>query len=131
MSVFREEKRRMRQTVHETLGDWVVLWRKTDPSLEPLQLRCRNHYRFMATGDMQGTSLAYAETLEQLPHCIFMVEELGTWELRKGDYIVFAKDRVLVVDTTQPRDDITVKARVVEVGKSELANTDWPLPVEI
>lgn len=74
-------------------------------------------------GDLQGTSLGYAERRETIPKLIFRVDEHTP--KRKNVYSV-GPDEAYEVDTIDPRDGITVTAIATRLSKKDAAKYDYP-----
>lgn len=115
---FRDIKNRARGKLHEHMRRRAQLY-LTGPSGPSSTVYCRLNSKIARTGDLKGTSLAYAETVETDPKLIFL----------KADHIP-ARGHVLVmeggdayrVDHVEPDDEITVTANVLRLSSTEAAS---------
>lgn len=76
-----------------------------------------------AVGDLAGTSLAYAERSETIPKLIFLAAD----HIPKRGYVyVVDEHEAYRVDSTEPRDTITITAACSRLSSSELASYTPP-----
>jgi hypothetical protein len=96
---------------------------RTGPSGPSETVYCRLNSKITPSGDLKGTSLAYAETVETEPRLIFLREEhrpARTWV-----YVLEAGEAYRV-DHVEPDDTITVTAVCTRLSKEDVAAYEPP-----
>jgi hypothetical protein len=86
----------------------------------------RTHTQFKALGDVKGTSFGFAERVDIVPELIFLREQ-GVQPLR-GGVISISHEEAYRVDTVEPPDGITVKAKCPMIPLKDLGS--YPTPDE-
>lgn len=127
MGRFKGHMRDARAALHEFMSE-PALYLKSPGDASPRLITARIHDKWGALGDLKGTNFNYAEVEDVAPRIIFWVSELYSQgiELTRGAFVTVERDRVYRVDNILPRDDQTVTATVVRLGKSEAAG--FPVP---
>ena len=123
---FRDDKRNARRVLHSTM-QVPALYFEPDSAVSiasPTPVTVRVHSQITDLGDMQGTSLAYAERAEQVPRVIFMLADLSS--ASNGGVFSIQAGEAYKIDSLDPADDITQTARVTRMRKVECC--DFPVP---
>jgi len=85
---------------------------------------CRIHSQNKALGDMQGTSLNYAERTEVVPRVLFWIDQMPPVSARGR--VVISKTEGWRLNNADPRDGATVTWQATPIPVAELA--DLPVP---
>jgi len=118
----RAVKNRARGLLHDRMK--VEAWFYPDgPASIPELFHARVNSKDEAVGDLQGTSLGYAERRETIPKLIFLASEHRP---ERGNVYIIGPEEGYRVDTVDPIDGITVTAQCVRLGKSEIAAYTLP-----
>lgn len=92
----------------------------------PQIVQCRTHYQFGALGDVKGTSFGYAETREQRPYLIFMLEPTPEQPIvvdpDRNALVMVSPTEGYRIDDVDPRDFITRKAYCVPLPDRQLGD---------
>jgi hypothetical protein len=84
----------------------------------------RLHTKFVELGDQKGTNFLSAERLDIEPRIIFMRDEVNV--PARNAIISVVTGEAYYVDRTEPADDITIKAYVVEMTVADAAGLPVP-----
>lgn len=84
----------------------------------------RVHSQFKALGDVKGTSFGFAERIDIVPELVFLREQ-GVHPER-GGVISISDEEAYRVDTVEPPDGITVKAKCPAIPLKDLGS--YPTP---
>lgn len=84
----------------------------------------RVHSQFKALGDVKGTSFGFAERIDIVPEVVFLREQ-GVHPRRDGVVSISAEEAYRV-DTVEPPDGITVKAKAPAIPLKDLGG--YPTP---
>jgi len=126
MSRFREIKREARRDLHQEL-EVAALYIAPEVNAAPVLVTVRIHTNFAALGDQKGTNFNSAEMLGRQPQIIFLCEQ-GV--VPKRNAIVYvAQFEAYKIGVVHPADDITIKADIVTILKSE--TIDLPVPEDV
>lgn len=111
---FRDVKNAARLDLHQAMQVEANYYAGGAPAV-PITVRV--HSKTKALGDLQGTSLTYAEVREDVTRLVFLNSQITPV---RGAVVVVAADEGYRVDTVDPKDGITRLAEVVEMTAAEL-----------
>lgn len=115
---FREEKARARQDLHEAMAEPVLYFERRAAARKVVTVRL--HLRFEALGDLRNGG--FSEFNENTPKAIFLNSQIRPV---RDAYLVSKNLGVFRVDNTDPADDITRKASVVQLDYAAAKNLGW------
>lgn len=119
---FRDIKTLARKALHNAMQVPALAY--TDGPAGPSEaVRMRVNSKIANAGDLAGTSLAYAESVETNPHLIFLVAEHVP---ERGNVYSVALDEAYRVDHTEPTDTITITAICNRLTEEEAAEFTPP-----
>lgn len=122
MSNFRAVKDKARERLHRRMRVEAFCYPDgPESSYETVLLRVNS--KDEAVGDLQGTSLGYAERRETVPKLIFMADE---HDPKRGNVYTVGPEEAYEADTVDPRDGITVTVTVVRLSKKKAADYEYP-----
>ena len=126
MGVFRDEMRKGRAVLHQTMGDGAIVFAmplEMDGEGNPVvtRIKVRVHEKFLQTGDLRGTNFHYAEVEDESPIAVFWLDEIKPF---RGMLFLTEYGRGYRVDTTLPTDDQTQNAKVIELLPRDMIG--WP-----
>lgn len=84
----------------------------------------RVHSQFKALGDVKGTSFGFSERIDIVPELVFLREQ-GVQPRRDG-VVSISNEEAYRVDTVEPPDGITVKAKTPAIPLKDLGG--YPTP---
>lgn len=122
MRSFRDIKRKARRDLHRELQ--VPALYIADIGGPAVLVHVRPHTKFNALGDLQGTNFNYAEREEPQPRIIFMRDEVMA--PKRGAIISVEPGEAYRVDHTQPADDISITAYVIQLTEKEAVGLPVP-----
>lgn len=122
MAGFRALRERSRLALHRALEVPALYIQGANP---PLLIHVRVHTEWGATGDVKGTSFAYAERQDISPEIVFLVSEIVP---KNGAIISVAEGEAYRVDNVSMPENITVKAEVAKLTVSQTAGLPLPPP---
>jgi len=126
MSDWREQKRKARRDVHDTMALDAQYYPQAGAT--PVPVRVRLHYRFDAFGD--DRSMGWAEQQVVKPRLVFMLDELTPEvTLEHGAIVYIAPGEAYEIDNAQPADDITVTVEATRMPRRQLENAGLPVGV--
>ena len=108
--------RKARRTLHQLLRLRASVYVGGDPASPPKEVDVRLDRRYSYIADIPGTAWEYAEMREARPSLIMMRDD---HQPQRGDVFILEGDDGYRVDHVEPRDDITVRAFVIPLTKSE------------
>lgn len=117
---FREHIRAARRQLHNYMSVPALYFK---PGLPARAITVRVHDKFLANGDLKGTSFHYAEIEDDAPRLVFMRSEVDP---ERGYYVSVEPGVAYFVDTPMAPDDITRTARCQRVSESQASG--FPLP---
>lgn len=120
---FRQIKDTARAKLHEAMQLVAFRYAGGSPAATPTTVRLRLHIRRVLAGDMQGTSLSYAQVLDEDPLVIALRSEFIPV---RGDVLVFEGGEAYHVEAVEPTDGITVAATVVRLRDEDAADYTAP-----
>jgi hypothetical protein len=121
---FRDIKRFARQALHNAMRVSARCY--TDGPAGPFtDLHLRLNSKAGLTGDLAGTSLAYAQSSETVPKLIFIYADHIP---DRGNVYALDNGEVYRVDHTEPRDTLTITAICIRLTDEEAAS--YPPPEE-
>ena len=115
---FREEKARARQDLHETMAEPVFYFERRAAARKVVTVRL--HLKFNALGDLRNGG--FADWSEQTPKAIFLNAQIRPV---RDAYLVTKDLGVFRIDSTDPKDDITRKATIVELDTAAARQLGW------
>lgn len=122
MNTLRDIKARSRSRLHERMKVETLCY--TDgPSGPSETVWLRVHSEIEKKGDLAGTSLAYAERLDDNPKLVFLAADHTP--KKKNVYIVSDVEGYRI-DSLEPQDGITIKAVAVRLKAEEVSNYAAP-----
>lgn len=89
-----------------------------------IEITVRVHSQFKALGDVKGTSFGYAERIDIVPELVFLREQ-GV-QPKRGGVVSISHEEAYRVDTVEPPDGITVKAKSPAIPVKDLGG--YPTP---
>lgn len=119
---FRKEKAKARLALHHRMQVTALLY-EDGPNGPSSLAYPRVNSKIDAAGDLQGTSLAYAESVEVQPKLIFLRAEHVP---KKKSVYSISDVEAYRVDHLEPADTITVTAICVALSREEAAQYDPP-----
>lgn len=121
---FRDLKNRSRKKLHEAMSYAAYLY--TGSGSSPVPVNVRTHFKVGALqGDMKGTSLSYAEQIENPLKILFWAEELPSRPLR-GSVIMLSSDEGYLVELAHPPYAGTITVEVVPLPETRLSMYQAP-----
>jgi hypothetical protein len=123
MSSFRDIKRKARRDLHREMQVPALYMLSRDDE-NPRLVHVRLHTKFVELGDQKGTNFLSAERLDIEPRIIFMRDEVNV--PARNAIISVVTGEAYYVDRTEPADDITIKAYVVEMTVADAAGLPVP-----
>lgn len=132
MTAWADAKRAARQTVHDTFSLPGVFYENSaaTPTVADDVVNVRVHDKSKAVGDLAGTNLSYAETMERPTTMIFATSELDGRNIRRGSMVVmlnYMGDMVgYFVDNVDPPDGLTTTCEVTPMSAAELSGKLLP-----
>lgn len=119
---FRDIKAKARQALHRGMKVKAKVYTggPTGPSAD---VECRVNSKIAQVGDMAGTSLSYAESVETTPKLIFLIAEHTP---ARGNVYSIGPDEAYRVDHAEPSDTITVTAVCARLSKADALTYDPP-----
>jgi hypothetical protein len=121
MAGFRDILRRGRRDVHQHMhvaALYIV------EGAEPLPCTVRVHNKFLALGDMKGTSFDYAEREDITPKLILWREEIP--QPQRNAIISVEAGEAYQIDHIAPPDDLTITATVIRMSADDAAGLPVP-----
>jgi hypothetical protein len=112
---FRDIKNRARRDLHKAMQ--VPAYYYAQGSLVPLPVNIRVHNKWLAQGDVKGTSFAFAETREDAPALVFLYDEIDP---DIGAVVMISSSEGYRVQVPDPRYLQTVTAKVTPLLPHEL-----------
>lgn len=85
-----------------------------------LVTRCRVLSKVEQAGELKGTNLSYAETVETIPTLIFLLAD--NVPVARNAIIVVASDEGYQIDHIEPTDVVTVTAKAKRMRAEEFAS---------
>ncbi len=122
MSRFRDIKRQARRDLHEELE--VAAFYIAEPDADPVPVTVRVHTSFAALGNQKGTNFNSAEMIDRQPQIIFMRDQ-GVIP-RRNAIVSVEVGEAYKIGVVQPPDDLTIKADITPVPKSETVGLPVP-----
>lgn len=123
MATFRDTKRAARRDLHSHMAEPVLYLKKRTDA--PVEVTVRLHIQFEQLGDLANVRAGFADRREVTPSIIFLNEQ-GVIPVRDG-YVITKDLGAYFIDSTDPADDITTKAFVIEVSETDAAKYCWDL----
>lgn len=114
---FQEDKLTARRAVHEVHGipsNYYVP--SATPTAQPVTVRL--HKNLEQTGDVKGTNFIYAERPENETYLVFLREQVASPV--RNSVVVLNTGEVFFVDTLDPPDGITIRAKVVQARAEQI-----------
>lgn len=128
----RDVKASARRLLHQAMkvGAFYIPDPEADPLPDPIACTVRVHTRQDALGNLQGTSLDYAERHETIPRIIFLGEEIADQQQNGGvvtitDPATLAKE-AYKIDNWFPPDGITITAEVSVIAPEDYGELPFP-----
>lgn len=125
-------KLKARQAVHDTFSLSAIFY-ETDASIPDADadtVTARIHDKSTPVGDLAGTNLNYAETMERPTRVIFLVADMVGRNLDRGSIIVgtdYASQNVgYFIENVHPVDGLTVTVDVTPLSDSEMSGKLLP-----
>lgn len=115
---FADIKKEARGRVHDHLRVSAIYLPSPYTAGQPVTIR--PHEKWDALGDMQGTSMNYAEMTETKPKLIFLVSEVAMPE--RLAIVSIAPGFAFMVDATDPVDGITITAHCSRMTATQIAS---------
>ena len=129
MSGFQDIKAKARENLHTHLSRAVTLTYPVSPGVtEARDVTGRYHSEMKPVGDLAGTNLSYAETIERPAQIVFWQAELDDLpvDLSRGFKAVFSATEGYFIDNVHPVDGLTRKADVTPLRSDELSGLYMP-----
>lgn len=115
-------KRMARRIVHVTMKIPANRFRDGDAEATPDAIFVRRHKDHKPAGDLQGTSLSYAQTQEVQPRLIFLASDAPA----RLDVVRLIDGEAFSVDSLQNTDDEFVTAEVRRLPDAEALTFTLP-----
>jgi hypothetical protein len=112
---FRDIKNRARRDLHKALQ--VAAYYYSQEALVPLPVNIRVHNKWLAKGDVAGTSFHFAEVREDAPALVFLYDEVDP---NHGAVVMVSPTEGYRVQVPDPRYLQTVTAKVTPLLDHEL-----------
>lgn len=119
---FRDIKKLARTALHSAMKVQAKVY-TGGPAGPSADVFCRVNSKVAQAGDLAGTSLAYAESVETAPKLIFLVADHVP---ARGYVYSISVDEAYRVDHVEPTDTITITANCVRLTTSEAAGFTPP-----
>jgi hypothetical protein len=91
---------------------------------DPVEVNVRVHTKNKLTGDQQGTSLSYAETIEPQPKIVFLAAEVDA-PVRNA-YVSISETEAYRIDHVEPQDGLTITTICVIATATQRATLPVP-----
>ena len=120
-------KSRSRLALHRRMSRPASVY-ETEATLVPVTVDVRTHYAGKRVGDLAGTNLSYAETLEHPTELIFWNDDLAAipLPLDRGVRVIFSATEGFYVDVAHPKDGETQKVEVSPLYEDDLTGLTLP-----
>lgn len=133
MGVFRDEMRKGRAVLHQTMGDGAIVFDwppQEDENGNPIPpettgIKVRVHEHYLPHGDLKGTNYHYAEVEDDSPTAVFWLNDPPGFAPEYGRYFLTEYGRGYKIDAVSPPDDQTQNAKVIELLASDMEG--WPV----
>lgn len=132
MTAWADAKREARQAVHDTFALPGIFYETSaaTPTAEDDTVTVRIHDKDKAVGDLAGTNLSYAETVERPTRMIFQTSDLDGRDISRGSMVVmlnYMGDIVgYYIDVVHPPDGLTTTCDVTPLSTAELSGKLLP-----
>ena len=132
MTAWADAKKAARQVVHDTFALPCIFYATSasTPTVDDDTLTVRIHDKDKRVGDLAGTNLSYAETVERPTRAIFQTVDLDGRDIARGSMLVMLNYMGDIagyfVDVVHPPDGLTLTCEVTPLSVSELSGRLLP-----
>ena len=121
---YRDIKAGSRKRLHEHMARPAML--QGGALASPVLVSARHHSEGKKVGDLAGTNLSYAETVERPAQIVLLDEEIASVEVTRGQFVVFTATEGHFIDVAHPSDGFTTNCDVTPMSPAELSGKTLP-----